>query len=175
MHLPGAVDVGAPRANATICCAFHSAKLFCRFARLPVCVLLRSQACRAGGNILGNDLHLNTCVSFLTEDINEDIRICSAAADFPSKNPDHVFVDCNEGGKNPSTLITQWFDAKHNNTDQSRLCYLESMVWTVALGIMTPFSTRGIKSIGRILMLHIHCPGQEDKSLGSWPWHWRAK
>lgn len=120
----------------TICCAFHSAKSFCICQIVCVrvcvclCVLFRSQACRAGGNILGNDLHLNTCVSFLTEDINEDICIRSTAADFASKNPDHVFVDCNEGGKNPNTLITQWFDAKPNNTDQSRLCwcYLQSVV-----------------------------------------------
>lgn len=83
-----------------------------------------------------------TCVSFLTEDINEDIRIRSAAADFAGENTDHVFVDCKEGGRNPNTSITQWFDAKHNNTDQCRLCwcYLESMTWTVALGTMTLFS-----------------------------------
>lgn len=146
MHLPEAVDVRAPRASATVCCAFHSAKLscVCQIASVCVCtcVLFRSQACRAGGNILGNDLHLNTCVSFLTEDINEDIRICSAAADFTGENPHHVFVDCNEGGRNPNTSITQWFGAKHNNTGQFRLCwcYLESMIWTVALGTMTPFS-----------------------------------
>lgn len=104
MHLPGAVDVRAPRANATVCCASHSAKLFCICQIACACVLFRSQARRAGGNILGDDLHLNTCVSFLTEDINEDISICSTAADFTSKNTDHVFVDCKEGRQKPQYI-----------------------------------------------------------------------
>jgi len=116
MQLPGAVDVRNPRANNTICCAFHSSQII---LHLPDCrcLLFRSQACRAGRNILGNYLHLNTCISFLTEDINEDIRICSTAANFTSKNSDHVFVDCKERGRNPSTLITQWFNTKHNSTN----------------------------------------------------------
>lgn len=71
------------------------------------CALCRSQACRAGRGILGNDLHLNTCVSFLSKDINEDICICSTAADFARENSDHVFVDCKERGRNPDKLITK--------------------------------------------------------------------
>lgn len=120
-QLPEAVDVRNPRANNHHLLCFSLSQII-----LPLpdccCVLFRSQACRAGRNILGNDLHLNTCVSFLTEDINEDIRVCTTAANFTSKNSDHVFVDCKERGRNPNTLITQWFDTKHSSTNQFGLC-----------------------------------------------------
>lgn len=37
MQLPGHADVRNPRANNTICCAFHSAKLFCICQIAAVC------------------------------------------------------------------------------------------------------------------------------------------
>lgn len=136
--------------------------------------MFRSQACRAGRNILGYDLHLNTCVSFLTEDINEDIRICSTAANFTGKNSDHVFVDCKERGRSPDTLITQRFNTKHNSTNQFRLrwCYLESMSeW-----IHWPSPPQEEQNPQAELWYCIFAAqGKRNRSLSSWPSHWRLK